>query len=79
MISKISNRFLRECGGAVKIIASIENSVVINKILAYLERICRAWSKHSGNRGSFLWLHFIRRQGIGRPAGRNQYQKNAKR
>ena len=30
-------------------------------------------------RGSFHWLHFIRRQGIGRPAGWNQHQKNAKR
>ncbi len=28
-------------------------------------------------RGSFHWLHFIRRQGIGRPVGRNQPQKNA--
>ncbi len=30
-------------------------------------------------RASFHWMHFIRRQGIGRPAGRNQHQKNAKR
>ena len=30
-------------------------------------------------RGSFHWLHFISRQGIGRPAGRNQPQKNAQR
>ena len=30
-----------ECGGAVKIIASIEDTVVIQKILAHLERLCR--------------------------------------
>ena len=30
-----------ECGGAVKVIASIEDPEVIAKIFAHLERICR--------------------------------------
>jgi hypothetical protein len=30
-----------ECGGDVRIIASIEDPAVINQILAHLERICR--------------------------------------
>jgi hypothetical protein len=29
------------CGGAVKVIASIEDPAVIKQILAHLERICR--------------------------------------
>ena len=44
-----------ECGGAVKVIACIEDPVVIQKILSYLKRQDSGPNSHS-NKSKFLLL-----------------------